>query len=166
MSKVALFAAALMVAAGSAAAQDVVGVENCAVEKTMERRTGCLQSNVNYLHQLIGKNAADAQQKLAEETRDQEAARKKQKIETRILPLEKFYLAEDYHQKFSLRGDADLMRELAALYPNDADFVNPTAAAKVNAYLSGHGDRATLDKEIDLLGLSAEGKKKLLDRVK
>jgi hypothetical protein len=51
--------------AGAAAAQDVVGIENCSAERTVERRAGCLQSNVNYLHQLVVKNAADAQQKLA-----------------------------------------------------------------------------------------------------
>jgi ABC-type transport system involved in cytochrome c biogenesis permease subunit len=49
---------------GAAAAQDVVGIENCSAEKVLERRTGCLQSNVNYLYQLIGKRAAEAQQKL------------------------------------------------------------------------------------------------------
>jgi hypothetical protein len=31
----------------------------------MDRRTGCLQSNVEYLHQVIRRNAADTQQKLA-----------------------------------------------------------------------------------------------------
>jgi prefoldin subunit 5 len=30
----------------------------------MDRRTGCLQSNVEYLHGLIAKTAADAQQKV------------------------------------------------------------------------------------------------------
>jgi hypothetical protein len=58
-----LMAAATM--AGTAGAQDVVGVENCSAEKAMDRRTGCLQANVNYLHTVISKNAADSQQKLA-----------------------------------------------------------------------------------------------------
>jgi hypothetical protein len=46
------------------AAQDVPGIENCMAEKAMERRTGCMQSNINYLQQLIAKRAADYQQKL------------------------------------------------------------------------------------------------------
>ena len=59
------FAAAVLLAlAGAARAQDVVGIELCTQEKQMDRRTGCLQSNVDYLHKLITKNAADAQQKL------------------------------------------------------------------------------------------------------
>ena len=49
---------------GVARAQDVVGIELCSAEKQMDRRTGCLQSNIDYLHKLITKNAADAQQKL------------------------------------------------------------------------------------------------------
>jgi uncharacterized protein YlxW (UPF0749 family) len=60
-----LFAAALMMpCAVSAWAQDVPGIELCTHETRMDRRTGCLQSNVEYLLKLIGKNAADTQQKL------------------------------------------------------------------------------------------------------
>jgi ubiquinone biosynthesis protein UbiJ len=36
----------------------------------LDRRTGCLQSNVEYLQQVIAKNALDAQQKLAAANRD------------------------------------------------------------------------------------------------
>jgi uncharacterized coiled-coil protein SlyX len=49
---------------GGAIAQDVPGIEICTVEKTMERRTSCLQSNVDFLHKTIAKLAADHQQKL------------------------------------------------------------------------------------------------------
>jgi hypothetical protein len=45
-------------------AQDVPGIEICTVEKTMERRTSCLQSNVDFLQKTIGKLAADHAQKL------------------------------------------------------------------------------------------------------
>ena len=47
-----------------ARAQDVVGIEICTAEKTMERRTSCLQSNVNFLQQSLTKQALAAQQKL------------------------------------------------------------------------------------------------------
>jgi hypothetical protein len=47
-----------------AAAQDVPGIEICTVEKTMERRTSCLQSNIDFLQKTIIKLAADHQQKL------------------------------------------------------------------------------------------------------
>ena len=45
-------------------AQDVPGIEICTVEKTMERRTSCLQSNVDFLQKTIGKLTTDHQQKL------------------------------------------------------------------------------------------------------
>lgn len=43
----------LLVAATPAAAQDIRGLENCTAEKQMERRTGCLQANVELLQQLL-----------------------------------------------------------------------------------------------------------------
>jgi hypothetical protein len=45
-------------------AQDVPGIEICTVEKTMERRTSCLQSNVDFLQKTIMKLGADHAQKL------------------------------------------------------------------------------------------------------
>ncbi|MGW1420500.1 hypothetical protein [Bradyrhizobium manausense] len=47
-----------------ASAQDVPGIEICTVEKTMERRTSCLQSNVDFLQKTITKLNLDHQQKL------------------------------------------------------------------------------------------------------
>jgi septal ring factor EnvC (AmiA/AmiB activator) len=55
---------ALLMPCFSAIAQDVPGIEICTVEKTMERRTSCLQSNVDFLQKTITKLAADHQQKL------------------------------------------------------------------------------------------------------
>ena len=45
-------------------AQDVPGIEICTVEKTMERRTSCLQSNVEFLQKTIAKLNLENQQKL------------------------------------------------------------------------------------------------------
>src|SRR5437870_12948202 len=47
-----------------AVAQDVPGIEICTVEKTMERRTSCLQSNVDFLIKTITKLGAEHRQKL------------------------------------------------------------------------------------------------------
>src|ERR1700752_1453052 len=49
---------------GDGFAQDVPGIEICTVEKTMERRTSCLQSNVDFLMKTITKLGADHQQKV------------------------------------------------------------------------------------------------------
>jgi prophage DNA circulation protein len=53
-----------MLPSANARAQDVPGIEICTVEKTMERRTSCLQSNVDFLQKTIAKLSADHQQKL------------------------------------------------------------------------------------------------------
>ena len=53
----------MLISTGSHA-QDVPGIEICTVEKTMERRTSCLQSNVEFLQKTIAKLSADHQQKL------------------------------------------------------------------------------------------------------
>jgi hypothetical protein len=50
--------------AGVARAQDVPGIEICTVEKTMERRTSCLQSNVEFLQKTMAKLTLEHQQKL------------------------------------------------------------------------------------------------------
>src|ERR1700716_3966084 len=49
---------------GDSLAQDVPGIEICTAEKTMERRTSCLQSNVDFLMKTVTKLGADHQQKL------------------------------------------------------------------------------------------------------
>ena len=56
--------AATPLTSADAPAQDVPGIEICTVEKTMERRTSCLQSNVDFLQKTITKISADHQQKL------------------------------------------------------------------------------------------------------
>ena len=49
---------------GAAHAQDVPGIEICTVDKTWERRTSCLQSNVDFLVKTINKMKSDQDQKL------------------------------------------------------------------------------------------------------
>jgi hypothetical protein len=56
--------ASCMLASAGSRAQDVPGIEICTVEKTMERRTSCLQSNVDFLQKTITKLTTDHQQKL------------------------------------------------------------------------------------------------------
>jgi septal ring factor EnvC (AmiA/AmiB activator) len=56
-------------------AQDVPGIEVCTRESKLDRRTGCLQSNIEYLQQLVTKNALDSQQKLNAANRDIAALR-------------------------------------------------------------------------------------------
>jgi hypothetical protein len=59
-----LVLAPCLLISGESLAQDVPGIEICTAEKTMERRTSCLQSNVDFLMKTIAKLGADHQQKL------------------------------------------------------------------------------------------------------
>jgi len=54
-------------------AQDIPGIEICTVEKTMERRTSCLQSNVDFLQKTIARLTLDHQQKIEAANRQIEA---------------------------------------------------------------------------------------------
>ena len=108
----------------------------------------------------------DEQKRLAMETRDREAARTDAEIFTEIVPFSEFYLAEDYHQKYRLQQVPELMQDFEDMYPDAGDFVNSTAAARVNGYLGGHGTFEGLQAEIDSLGLSPAGREKLMDIVR
>ena len=57
------------------AAQDIRGVEKCTAEGQMERRTGCLQANVEFLHQALIKLERDTREKISAFTRDLAASR-------------------------------------------------------------------------------------------
>jgi septal ring factor EnvC (AmiA/AmiB activator) len=70
------FAALLgIVFAGQAMAQDIRGLEVCTAEKQMERRTGCLQANVEFLQQALTKQAQQARAKFAATERELYAAK-------------------------------------------------------------------------------------------
>jgi septal ring factor EnvC (AmiA/AmiB activator) len=63
-------AALMLVAVFPAAAQDVPGIELCTRESRLDRRVSCLQSNVEFLQQIIAKSTRESQQKLNAATRD------------------------------------------------------------------------------------------------
>jgi chromosome segregation ATPase len=66
---------ALVMPLSPAAAQDIRGMEVCTAEKQMERRTACLQANVEFLQQALLKLAHETQEKMAAADRDLSGAR-------------------------------------------------------------------------------------------
>ncbi len=84
-------------------------------------------------------------------------------VRTVIAPMRSFTMAEDYHQKYMLKSHRTLKKKMELVYPQPSDFVNSTAAARLNGYAGGYGTREQLSGEIDMLGLSAEGKKELIN---
>lgn len=79
----------------------------------------------------------EEQKRLAAATRDREAARRGSRIYTEILPFERFYRAEDYHQKYYLRAKSELAKTLRGLFPDEKAFSDSFVAARLNAYFGG-----------------------------
>src|SRR5260370_34488389 len=58
----ALLIAAAVFAMHPAQAQDITGMEDCTKTSGLDKRTGCFQSNIEYLNRLIAKQSAAMQQ--------------------------------------------------------------------------------------------------------
>jgi len=103
------------------------------------------------------------QERIAREVKARLEKQTGRTLQTKILAASTFYMAEDYHQKYALQGDRRLFGEFRQMYPDLWAMVDSTAAARVNAYLYGYGSAEQLRAESDRLGLSAEGRARLLD---
>ncbi|KAE9421353.1 hypothetical protein Angca_007309 [Angiostrongylus cantonensis] len=100
----------------------------------------------------------DEEKKIAENSY-QWAKSKYGDIETYVVKLDKFYQAEDYHQKYWLRNQRDIFDELKL---NDSQVVNSILATKINAYCAGYTDFSELEELKKDHGLSDS----LVDRIK
>ena len=134
---------------------DVFWDSHTPVSRSVSRQYG----SVVFYHDEEQRNVATS----AKERRETQSGRQ---ITTEIVPYSEFWLAEDYHQKYRLRGVDDLMAEFEATYPDSRQFVDSTAAARVNGYLGGHGTLTQLQEEIESLGLSPQGRNRLEELVR
>ena len=80
----------------------------------------------------------EEQRAAAVATSERLAAAKGKPVRTEILPAPTFWRAEDYHQKYRLRGREDLAQHVRGLYDSEVAFVDSTLAAKLNAALAGY----------------------------
>ena len=112
-----------------------------------------------YMHAVFFHDARQEQEALASKTAIEQ--RLGEPVRTEVLPLRSFTMAEDYHQKYLLKRETGLIRELSRIYPRHAALVASTAAARLNGYAGGYGSPQQLAREIDQLGLSTEMQDKL-----
>jgi len=108
---------------------------------------------------------SEQQRNLAMDSKTAMEQRIDRTVKTKVLPLRSFTMAEDYHQKYVLKQH-QLKNEMSRIYPRHQDFVNSTAVARLNGYVGRNGSRDQLLREIDSLGLSANGKKALTEMVR
>ena len=59
-------------------------------------------------------------------------------IKTHIEQIDKFYMAEDYHQKYNIQGKRWIMEAFYNAGYNDNDIRDSPTAAKLNAHVAGH----------------------------
>jgi peptide-methionine (S)-S-oxide reductase len=105
----------------------------------------------------------EEQRRLAVESKEQQEKERGQRIYTEIIPYSRFYLAEDYHQKYALRNVSVIAGEVLEMYSDIEDFVNSTAVARLNGYAGGYGDADELKTSLDKLGLSEAAEQRLLE---
>ena len=103
--RIAAAVGALFVWLPAAGAQDIRGLEVCTAEKQMDRRTGCLQANVEFLQQALNRLTRETQSKLAAAARDIATA------QAEVAALRATVV--------KLQADIDMLRKSAATDKND-----------------------------------------------
>lgn len=101
------------------------------------------------------------QKELAVKAKEKLEAESGREVKTEIKELDKFYYAEDYHQKFRLQQQVAFRNHYLDQLTME-EFINSPAVTKVNGYLTGHGKRDNIIKEIGELGLNEELQRRLL----
>lgn len=93
---------------------------------------------------------SEKQRELAEVSLRNEQEQRSKKIQTKIAQAEAFYNAEDYHQKYLLRQQRNVLK---ALNLTNEELITSYAACRVNGYCGGYGKLEDLEKELPQFNL-------------
>lgn len=80
---------------------------------------------------------------------------------TEIAPATRFWIAEDYHQKYALRGKRGLLDALLGEGVSDEAIRESTLAARANGWVVGHGTADQIAAELDALEVPEAARKAL-----
>jgi len=87
-------------------------------------------------------------------------------VSTAIEALDRFYRAEDYHQKYYVRASRPIMGEFRATYADDRAFVDSTAAARVNGWIAGCASTIGQGRDLSRVGLTETAQDELRARMR
>lgn len=80
-------------------------------------------------------------------------------LHVEILSADSFHRAEDHHQKYYLQRHSELMDDLTVFYPDFAQIVDSTAAARLNGFLAGARTHVLQNEDLARYGLSERGQR-------
>lgn len=67
----------------------------------------------------------------------EEKRREAEEIYFEVKELDKFYVAEDYHQKYQVRSNKELYNKLMEIFKDEQVFIDSHLATKLNSFRSG-----------------------------
>lgn len=116
-----------------------------------------------YMSLLLYHN--ETQKELVERTKKQQAKLLQGEIQTEISRYSRFYLAEDYHQKYYLKRYKNALLVLGRLFQTEDSMTNATVVARLNGLVKGFVTPAELKREVESWNISEQHVRVLKDLV-
>jgi peptide-methionine (S)-S-oxide reductase len=83
------------------------------------------------------------------------------KLTTLVAEAPRFWIAEDYHQKYNARRHGGLLSAVLGAKHTEKALRESTAVARINGWVAGHGSKEQILSESKALGFSAAARKEL-----